>query len=104
MSHRGARFVAFLHGLDDLIGLFRQPTTGDVVARLVRKGFIDRRASTEDRRKKLLSLTRKGKSTLARVRPYVDNSQEVFLATLSAMERENVNKLLFRLAIHDHQK
>ncbi|MBT7954960.1 MAG: MarR family transcriptional regulator [Rhodospirillaceae bacterium] len=83
---------------------FDRATTGDVVARLVRKGFVRRRTSTEDRRKKLLSLTKKGIGILTLIRPFVDQSQQDFLEPLSAKDRANLNDLLFKLSIHDdHQ-
>jgi DNA-binding MarR family transcriptional regulator len=83
---------------------FDRATTGDVVARLVRKGFVRRRTSTEDRRKKLLSLTKKGIGILTLIRPFVDKSQQDFLEPLSAKDRANLNDLLFKLSIHDdHQ-
>ncbi len=82
---------------------FDRATTGDVVARLIRKGLVRRRTSTDDRRKKLLSLTAKGKKTLGGVRPLVEKAQESFLEPLNVKDRASLKRLLLELAVRDRQ-
>jgi|TARA_B100000959_G_scaffold233018_1_gene250209 DNA-binding MarR family transcriptional regulator len=89
--------------LSDLVA-FDRATTGDVVARLVRKGLVRRRVSNNDQRKKLLSLTSKGKKTLTQIHPLVEKAQETFLEPLSAKDWENLKEVLLTLAAPDYQK
>ena len=63
-----------------------------------------RRVSNDDQRKKLLSLTSKGKKTLTQIHPLVEKAQETFLEPLSAKDWEKLKEVLLTLAAPDYQK
>lgn len=67
---------------------FDRATLGGVVDRLEQKGLLQREVSAQDRRAKLLQLTRKGRQQLAACRPVVERLQADILAPLTAAERK----------------
>ncbi|MDH5205229.1 MAG: MarR family transcriptional regulator [Hylemonella sp.] len=67
---------------------FDRATLGGVVDRLEQKGLVQRLVSPQDRRAKLLQLTRKGRQQLAACRPVVERLQADILAPLTAAERK----------------
>lgn len=72
-------------------------TLASVVARLEAAGFVRRNISKTDRRQKLLNLTPRGRSILARMQPPVQRAQERVLEPLPQKEREQFLRLLNRL-------
>ena len=93
--------IAVQPGLDqsaiaEEIGVDRA-TLASVVARLEAAGLVRRTISKADRRQKLLSLTPRGRTILARMQGPVQRAQERVLEPLPAKEREQFLKLLHRL-------
>lgn len=72
-------------------------TIADLVARMVRRGLIQRERDPDDRRKKVLQLTTAGRAELDRLRPRVDAIEPVLTAGLSATERAELRRLLYRM-------
>lgn len=64
---------------------------------LEKKKLIEREVNEEDRRGRLLYLTKAGEAIRARVRPKSLAAQQRLLATLSPGERETFCELLFRV-------
>lgn len=85
-------------GLDQatLAGLiaYDRTTIGGVVDRLVQKGLAERKASSTDRRARILSITSSGKQTLEGIGPAVDKAQRILLRGLSDDEAETLMRLL----------
>jgi MarR family transcriptional regulator, lower aerobic nicotinate degradation pathway regulator len=77
---------------------FDRSTLGDVLERLEAKGWVQRSSSPNDKRVKLLRLSRQGARLLERVEPAVRRVQERLLAPLAPNERAMMVQLLTRLA------
>ena len=77
---------------------FDRSTIGDVLERMEAKGWIFRMSSAQDRRIKLVSLSREGVKLLRQVGPAVGRVQERLLAPLAPDDRVTVVKLLSQLA------
>lgn len=77
---------------------FDRSTIGDVLERLEAKGWISRIGSPQDRRIKLLCLSRAGARLLREVEPAVRRVQERLLAPLAAGDRAVLVTLLSELA------
>lgn len=93
--------IAVQPGLDqsaiaEEIGVDRA-TLASVVARLEAAGFVRRTISKTDRRQKLLSLTPRGRTILARMQEPVQRAQERILEPLQPKDREQFLRLLNRL-------
>ena len=73
-----------------------------LVDELEDKGLVERRRSPTDRRVNMLHLTRKGRTTLAQSTDAGMIWQEELLANLSTTEREQLLKLLQRVAAPHH--
>jgi MarR family transcriptional regulator, lower aerobic nicotinate degradation pathway regulator len=72
------------------------------VDRLQRRGLVTRSQDPSDRRRNQVTLTRRGKALIDRLRPIAQRSQEGFLGALTAAERETLISLLSRvLAAND---
>ena len=69
-------------------------TTGDVINRLARKGLIDRRRSTLDRRSRALFASTDGTAILASIMPLIGEIQMRLTANLDAAEKEQFLRLL----------
>ena len=67
---------------------YDRATIGGVIDRLEKKGLIKRVVSTTDRRARELSLTAKGKRTLAALQPLVQELQKDILSPLNDKDRE----------------
>lgn len=67
------------------------------VARLTSARRIAARNDPEDARRQLLALTREGESVHARIAPIALASEERLLASLSAQERAQLDRLIDRL-------
>jgi MarR family transcriptional regulator, temperature-dependent positive regulator of motility len=63
-------------------------TLGEIIVRLVRNGFLQRRRSREDARAKLLRLTDRGRRLLDAAQLVEDRVDAVLLAALPAAERK----------------
>jgi MarR family transcriptional regulator, temperature-dependent positive regulator of motility len=86
------------HGIDQvtlagLIAYDRTTITG-VVDRLVQKGFVERHASSRDRRARELKITDAGRRTLRGVTPAVEAAQRIMLRGLTEKEANEFMRLL----------
>ena len=76
---------------------FDAATFGSVIGRLETKGWVRREASPQDRRRKLLWLTPKGKKALIEMAPLVTQAQALILQPLQAQEQQQLVGLLAKL-------
>ncbi len=72
-------------------------TMGNVLERLEGKGFIERRANPQDKRVKLLKLSRRGARLLADCEPFVRAAQERMVEPLDAAERLQFTQMMRRM-------
>jgi DNA-binding MarR family transcriptional regulator len=72
-------------------------TSGSVIGRLEAKGWVRREASPQDRRRKLLWLTAKGKKAVMAMAPQVSQVQALILQPLQAQEQQQLMDLLAKL-------
>ena len=73
----------------------------DVVAainELESRALVTRQRDPEDTRRNLVTLTRKGRAELVRLDAVVADIQDRFLAPLSASERQQLTRILTKLA------
>jgi DNA-binding MarR family transcriptional regulator len=82
--------------LSRAVGLDRT-NIADVVARLERRGFVKRRASSTDKRMKLAMLSDVGRAVLQRVEQSASRAHERTLAALPPAERERFLRALAAL-------
>ena len=76
---------------------FDRSTLGSVIERLEAKKLIERRPSPEDKRIKLLDLTRSGVALLRDITPSVDRAQMRMLQPLKPADRKTLMALLTQL-------
>jgi DNA-binding MarR family transcriptional regulator len=76
---------------------FDRSTLGNVIERLEAKQHIERKPSREDRRVKLLYLTRAGVALLSDIMPSVDRAQARMLQPLKPADRKTLMALLTQL-------
>jgi len=76
---------------------FDRSTLGSVIERIESKGLIERKASPDDKRVKLLYLTRTGAAQLREIVPAVDRAQARMLQPLKAADRKTLMALLSQL-------
>jgi DNA-binding MarR family transcriptional regulator len=76
---------------------FDRSTLGSVIERLEAKAYIERRPAADDKRVKLLHLTRAGATLLRDVIPSVDRAQARMLRPLKAADRKTLLALLAQL-------
>ena len=76
---------------------FDRSTLGSVIERLQAKGLIERAASVEDRRVKLLTITKAGAALLRDIVPSVERAQVRMLQPLKATDRKALMALLSQL-------
>jgi DNA-binding MarR family transcriptional regulator len=76
---------------------FDRSTLGSVIERIEAKGLIERKPSPDDRRIKLLYLTRSGAALLREIVPAVDRAQARMLEPLRPAERKTLMALLSQL-------
>jgi DNA-binding MarR family transcriptional regulator len=69
-----------------------------LVDELEEKGLVERRRSTEDRRKNIVGLTPHGKKTLAKGERLHQETEKTFLAELTPIEAELFVRILKKLA------
>lgn len=76
---------------------FDRSTLGNVIERLQAKGLVERKPDREDKRVKLLTITRQGAALLRDVMPLVDRAQARMLQPLKATDRKALLALLTQL-------
>ncbi len=76
---------------------FDRSTLGNVIERLEAKGLIERKSAREDKRIKLLYLTRAGATLLREIMPFVDRAQARMLQPLKPADRRTLLALLSQL-------
>jgi MarR family transcriptional regulator, lower aerobic nicotinate degradation pathway regulator len=76
---------------------FDRSTLGSVIERLEAKDYVVRKPSREDKRVKLLHLTRSGTAVLREIMPSVDRAQARMLQPLQPPDRETLLALLTQL-------
>jgi DNA-binding MarR family transcriptional regulator len=76
---------------------FDRSTLGSVIERLEAKALIERKPSREDKRIKLLYLTRTGTAVLSDIMPSVERAQMRMLAPLKPADRKALLALLTQL-------
>ena len=82
---------------------FDTSTTAGVIDRLEARGLLQRNASPEDRRVRLLTLTDDGEALLAQVVPAMQRAQLRMLDPLSPAERAEFMRLLHRLVTANNE-
>jgi DNA-binding MarR family transcriptional regulator len=76
---------------------FDRSTLGNVIERLETKRYIERKPSREDKRIKLLYLTKSGAALLRDIMPSVDRAQARMLQPLKPADRKTLMALLTQL-------
>jgi DNA-binding MarR family transcriptional regulator len=76
---------------------FDRSTLGSVIERLEAKSYIERKPAREDKRVKLLHLTKKGSALLRNIVPLVDRAQVRMLQPLKQADRKTLLALLTQL-------
>jgi DNA-binding MarR family transcriptional regulator len=76
---------------------FDRSTLGNVIERLQAKKLIERKPSPEDKRVKLLILTKAGAALLREIMPSVDRAQARMLRPLKPADRKALMTLLSQL-------
>jgi MarR family transcriptional regulator, lower aerobic nicotinate degradation pathway regulator len=76
---------------------FDRSTLGNVIERLEAKAYIERKPAPEDKRVKLLYLTRAGIAALREIMPAVDRAQARMLQPLKPADRKTLMALLTQL-------
>ncbi|WP_027580232.1 MarR family transcriptional regulator [Bradyrhizobium sp. Ai1a-2] len=76
---------------------FDRSTLGNVIERLQTKGLIERKPDSEDKRVKLLTITKPGASLLREIMPAVDRAQARMLQPLKPADRKTLMALLAQL-------
>jgi MarR family transcriptional regulator, lower aerobic nicotinate degradation pathway regulator len=76
---------------------FDRSTLGSVIERLEAKDYIERRSGREDKRVKLLHLTRQGAALLRDITPSVDRAQARMLQPLKPADRKTLMALMTQL-------
>lgn len=78
-------------------------TTADLVARLFKRGLLERRQDPVDARSQVLEITEPARSTLAEVDPKVETVQEMLLEPLPASERQAFLRDMGRVVIRERE-
>ncbi|MBC9882595.1 MarR family transcriptional regulator [Bradyrhizobium sp. INPA01-394B] len=76
---------------------FDRSTLGSVIERLLAKGYIERKPAPEDKRIKLLHLTKQGVAILREIIPAVERAQARMLEPLKPAERKALMGLMSQL-------
>lgn len=79
--------------LASLIAYDRTTITG-VIDRLVQKSLAERQANANDRRVRMLQITKEGRTVLRNIEPAVQSAQKVMLGGLTAQEALQFMRLL----------
>jgi DNA-binding MarR family transcriptional regulator len=82
--------------LSTAVGIDR--TSGaDIIKRLYRRGLVERVASTEDRRARLVHITGEGQALVRRMQPHMERAQERLISPLSPAEHAMFNELMGKI-------
>ncbi|MEA2888529.1 MAG: hypothetical protein QOD11_2889 [Bradyrhizobium sp.] len=76
---------------------FDRSTLGSVIERLESKAWVERKPSREDKRIKLLTLTKAGENLLRAIMPSVDRAQARMLQPLKPADRKTLLALMTQL-------
>jgi DNA-binding MarR family transcriptional regulator len=76
---------------------FDRSTLGNVIERLETKAWVERKSSREDKRVKLLYLTKAGETLLRDIMPAVDRAQSRMLQPLKPADRRTLLALMTQL-------
>jgi MarR family transcriptional regulator, lower aerobic nicotinate degradation pathway regulator len=76
---------------------FDRSTLGSVIERLEAKTYVERKPAAEDKRVKLLYLTKAGAALLRAIMPSVDRAQARMLVPLKPADRKTLMALLAQL-------
>jgi MarR family transcriptional regulator, lower aerobic nicotinate degradation pathway regulator len=76
---------------------FDRSTLGNVIERLEAKRYVTRRSGREDKRVKLLHMTKSGAMLLRKIMPSVDRAQARMLLPLKPSDRKTLMALLAQL-------
>jgi DNA-binding MarR family transcriptional regulator len=76
---------------------FDRSTLGNVIERLETKGLIERKPAPEDKRVKLLHITKTGAALLDDIKPSVERAQARMLQPLKPADRKRLLALLTQL-------
>ena len=79
-------------------------TLGQVAQRMAERGLLAREADVEDRRRKRLGITDRGRAVLAKINPQVAAAQLRILAPLDSREQADFCRLLAKLVHHNNQQ
>lgn len=77
-------------------------STADIVARMIRRGLVERVADPGDRRRKLVVLAEGAREVLDRITPAVAAVQDDVTAPLDPAARRRFTRLLHAVAYHVH--
>jgi DNA-binding MarR family transcriptional regulator len=80
---------------------FDRSTLGGVVERLEIKGYIRRSGTVEDKRIKLLEITRQGLAILAQIEPHLGKVNRQIFRCFTAEEQKLLSKLLTHLIVQN---
>lgn len=80
---------------------FDRSTLGGVVERLEIKGYIRRSGTVEDKRIKLLEITKQGQAIVARIEPCLGRVNRRIFSCFSAEEQKLLSKLLTRMILQN---
>ncbi len=70
------------------------PDVTRLIDRLIKQGFVERYASTEDRRLSIARITNKGRTVLNKIKPKIDELNSLISGTLNIAERKQLSILL----------
>ena len=76
---------------------FDRSTLGNVIERLESKAWVERKPSRDDKRIKLLTLTKAGETLLRAIMPSVDRAQARMLQPLQPADRRTLLALMTQL-------
>jgi DNA-binding MarR family transcriptional regulator len=76
---------------------FDRSTLGNVIERLEAKAYVERKPAHEDKRVKLLTLTKAGAALLRNIMPSVDRAQARMLQPLKPVDRKTLLTLMTQL-------
>jgi MarR family transcriptional regulator, lower aerobic nicotinate degradation pathway regulator len=76
---------------------FDRSTLGNVIERLEARNYVERKPAREDKRVKLLTLTKAGAALLRDIMPSVDRAQARMLQPLKPVDRKTLMTLMTQL-------